>query len=333
MIRAGLADGSIRIVIGTHALIEEPVLFQDLQFVVIDEQHRFGVEQRAALRTKGSNPHLLVMTATPIPRSLALTLYGDLDISIMDEMPAGRQPVNTHVLRPQERERAFTLLRGQIQDGKQGFIIYPLVEESEKVDARAAVDDYETLSKDVFPDLQLGLLHGRMRPDEKDETMLKFRDRQYDILVSTTVVEVGVDVPNATVMIIEGADRFGLAQLHQLRGRVGRGADQSYCLLIPTHEDKTENERLQAMAESNDGFFLAEKDLQLRGPGEFLGTRQSGYASGLRMASITDIKLIEKARVEAQKLFEMDADLSQPENALLAEAFQRFWGEGKGDVS
>ena len=333
VIRAGLADGSIRIVIGTHALIEEPVLFQDLQFVVIDEQHRFGVEQRAALRTKGSNPHLLVMTATPIPRSLALTLYGDLDISIMDEMPAGRQPVNTHVLRPQERERAFTLLRGQIQDGKQGFIIYPLVEESEKVDARAAVDDYETLSKDVFPDLQLGLLHGRMRPDEKDETMLKFRDRQYDILVSTTVVEVGVDVPNATVMIIEGADRFGLAQLHQLRGRVGRGADQSYCLLIPTHEDKTENERLQAMAESNDGFFLAEKDLQLRGPGEFLGTRQSGYASGLRMASITDIKLIEKARVEAQKLFEMDADLSQPENALLAEAFQRFWGEGKGDVS
>ncbi|HEX5840396.1 MAG TPA: ATP-dependent DNA helicase RecG, partial [Anaerolineales bacterium] len=333
VIRAGLADGSIRIVIGTHALIEEPVLFQDLQFVVIDEQHRFGVEQRAALRTKGSNPHLLVMTATPIPRSLALTLYGDLDISIMDEMPAGRQPVNTHVLRPQERERAFTLLRGQIQDGKQGFIIYPLVEESEKVDARAAVDDYETLSKDVFPDLKLGLLHGRMRPDEKDETMLKFRDRQYDILVSTTVVEVGVDVPNATVMIIEGADRFGLAQLHQLRGRVGRGADQSYCLLIPTHEDKTENERLQAMAESNDGFFLAEKDLQLRGPGEFLGTRQSGYASGLRMASITDVKLIEKARVEAQKLFEMDADLSKPENALLAEAFQRFWGEGKGDVS
>jgi ATP-dependent DNA helicase RecG len=333
VIRAGLADGSIKIVIGTHALIEEPVNFQDLQFVVIDEQHRFGVEQRAALRTKGSNPHLLVMTATPIPRSLALTLYGDLDISIMDEMPAGRQPVNTHVLRPQERERAFTLLRGQIQDGKQGFIIYPLVEESEKVDARAAVDDYEALSKDVFPDLKLGLLHGRMRPDEKDETMLKFRDRQYDILVSTTVVEVGVDVPNATVMIIEGADRFGLAQLHQLRGRVGRGADQSYCLLIPTHEEKTENERLQAMAESNDGFFLAEKDLQLRGPGEFLGTRQSGYASGLRMASITDVKLIEKARVEAQKLFEMDADLSKPENALLAEAFQRFWGEGKGDVS
>jgi ATP-dependent DNA helicase RecG len=332
-IRAGLADGSIRIVIGTHSLIEDPVQFQDLQFVVIDEQHRFGVEQRAALRTKGSNPHLLVMTATPIPRSLALTLYGDLDLSIMDEMPAGRIPVNTYVLRPQERERAFTLLRGQVKEGKQAFIIYPLVEESEKIDAKAAVDDYETLSKEVFPDLKLGLLHGRMRPDEKDETMIKFRDQEYHILVSTTVVEVGVDVPNATVMVIEGADRFGLAQLHQLRGRVGRGAAQSYCLLIPTHEDKTENERLQAMAESNDGFLLAEKDLTLRGPGEFLGTRQSGYASGLRMASITDVNLIEKARREAQKLFEQDPTLSSPEHALLAEAFERFWGEGKGDVS
>ena len=296
-IRNGLADGSIKIVIGTHAVIEDPVQFKDLQLSVIDEQHRFGVEQRAELRSKGTNPHLLVMTATPIPRSLALTLYGDLDLSVMDEMPAGRQPVNTHVLRPQERERAYTLIRGQIKDGRQAFIIYPLIEESEKLEElRAAVDDYEVLSKEIFPDLKLGLLHGRMKPDEKDETMLKFRDGQYDILVSTTVVEVGVDVPNATVMLIEGADRFGLAQLHQLRGRVGRGSEQSYCLLIPTHEDDAENERLQAMAESNDGFVLAERDLQQRGPGEFLGTRQSGYASGLRMASLTDVKLIEKAR-------------------------------------
>jgi len=332
-IRNGLANNTIKIAIGTHAVIEPNVQFADLQFAVIDEQHRFGVDQRAELRSKGTNPHLLVMTATPIPRSLALTLYGDLDLSIMDEMPAGRIPINTFVLRPQERERAFVLLRGQITDGKQAFIIYPLIEESEKIEARAAVDDYETLSKEVFPNLKLGLLHGKMRPSEKDETMLKFRDKKYDILVSTTVVEVGVDVPNATVMLIEGADRFGLAQLHQLRGRVGRGADQSYCLLIPTHEDKTENERLQAMAESNDGFVLAEKDLQLRGPGEFLGTRQSGYASGLRMASITDVKLIEKARAQAQTLFEQDADLSKPENSLLAEAFGRFWGEGKGDVS
>ena len=332
-IRAGLANNTIKIVIGTHAVIEPNVQFVDLQFVVIDEQHRFGVEQRAELRSKGTNPHLLVMTATPIPRSLALTLYGDLDISIMDEMPSGRKPVNTFVLRPQERERAFTLIRGQIKDGKQAFIIYPLIEESENIDARAAVDDYETLSKEVFPNLKLGLLHGKMRPNEKDEAMFKFRDKAYNILVSTTVVEVGVDVPNATVMLIEGADRFGLAQLHQLRGRVGRGADQSYCLLIPTHEDKTENERLQAMAESNDGFFLAEKDLQLRGPGEFLGTRQSGYASGLRMASITDVKLIEKARLQAQSVFENDPDLSQSDHALLSESLRRFWGEGKGDVS
>jgi len=329
-----LAAGEIKIVIGTHSLIEDPVTFQDLQFAVIDEQHRFGVDQRAALRQKGSNPHLLVMTATPIPRSLALTLYGDLDLSIMDEMPAGRQPINTYVLRPQERERAFTLLRSQIKDGKQAFIIYPLIEESDKIEARAAVDDYERLSKEIFPDLKLGLLHGRMKPAEKDEAMLKFRDRQYDILVSTTVVEVGVDVPNATVMLIEGADRFGLAQLHQLRGRVGRGSAQSYCLLIPTHEDATENERLQAMAESNDGFVLAERDLQQRGPGEFLGTRQSGYGSGLRMASLTDVALIEKARAQAQTLFEQDADLSQPDHALLSEAFGRFWGmTGKGDVS
>lgn len=329
-----LAAGEVKILIGTHALIEDPVTFQDLQLAVIDEQHRFGVDQRAVLRQKGSNPHLLVMTATPIPRSLALTLYGDLDLSIMDQMPEGRQPVNTYVLRPQERERAFTLIRSQINDGKQAFIIYPLIEESEKIEARAAVDDYEMLSAEIFPNLKLGLLHGRMKPAEKDEVMLKFRDRQYDILVSTTVVEVGVDVPNATVMLIEGADRFGLAQLHQLRGRVGRGSAQSYCLLIPTHEDATENERLQAMAESNDGFVLAERDLQQRGPGEFLGTRQSGYGSGLRMASLTDVALIEKARAQAQSLFEQDADLAQPEHVLLSEAFGRFWGmTGQGDVS
>ncbi|MFZ5821089.1 MAG: ATP-dependent DNA helicase RecG [Chloroflexota bacterium] len=332
-VRAGLQDGSVKVVIGTHALLEEPVQFADLELAVVDEQHRFGVDQRAALRTKGRTPHLLVMTATPIPRSLALTLYGDLDLSIMDEMPAGRQPVSTHVLRPQERERAYTLIRSQVKGGRQAFIIYPLVEESDKIDSRAAVDEHETLSKEIFPDLKLGLLHGRMRPDEKDAAMLKFRDREFDILVSTTVVEVGVDVPNATVMLIEGADRFGLAQLHQLRGRVGRGAEQSYCLLIPDHEDAVENERLQAMAESNDGFVLAERDLQQRGPGEFLGTRQSGYASGLRMASLTDVELIESARSHAQKLFEQDAKLEAPENALLAEALERFWGNGKGDVS
>jgi len=332
-IRAGLEDGHIKVVIGTHALIEKPVQFKDMQLAVIDEQHRFGVEQRSALRTKSQTPHLMVMTATPIPRSLALTLYGDLDISIMNEMPVGRQPVDTHVLMPKERERAYTLIRSQIKNGRQAFIVYPLVEESEKVEARAAVDDHEKLSKEVFPDLKVGLLHGRMRPDEKDAVMLKFRDREYEILVSTTVVEVGVDVPNATVMLIEAANRFGLAQLHQMRGRVGRGSEQSYCLLIPSHSDAAENERLQAMAESNDGFVLAERDLQQRGPGEFLGTRQSGYATGLRMASLTDIDLIEAARAHAQKLFEIDANLEKPEHALLAEALDRFWGDSKGDVS
>jgi ATP-dependent DNA helicase RecG len=332
-VRAGLQDGGIKVVIGTHALLEDPVQFADLELAIIDEQHRFGVDQRAALRTKGRTPHLLVMTATPIPRSLALTLYGDLDLSIMDEMPTGRQPVATYVLRPQERERAYTLIRSQIKNGQQAFIIYPLIEESDKIDSRAAVDDHETLSREIFPGLKLGLLHGRMRPDEKDEVMRAFRDREFDILVSTTVVEVGVDVPNATVMLVEGANRFGLAQLHQLRGRVGRGSDQSYCLLIPDHEDAVENERLQAMAESNDGFVLAERDLQQRGPGEFLGTRQSGYASGLRMASLTDVDLIEDARSHAQRLFAEDAKLEKPEHVLLAEALQRFWGDGKGDVS
>jgi ATP-dependent DNA helicase RecG len=332
-IRAGLADGSIKIVIGTHALLEDPVQFNELHLAVIDEQHRFGVEQRSVLRSKGGTPHLLVMTATPIPRSLALTLYGDLDLSLIDEMPAGRKPVDTHVLLPIERERAYSLVRSQIKAGRQAFIVYPLIEESEKIDGRAAVDDYEVLSKEIFPELKLGLLHGRMRPDEKEEVMRKFRDGGFNILVSTTVVEVGVDVPNASVMMIEGADHFGLAQLHQLRGRVGRGLEQSYCLLLPDHEDALENERLQAMAESNNGFVLAERDMQQRGPGEFLGTRQSGYTSGLRMASLTDLDLIEKARTHAQNLFEQDAGLEKPEHALLAEALGRFWGNGKGDVS
>lgn len=330
----GLASGEVKVVIGTHALIEDPVVFKDLQLVVIDEQHRFGVDQRAALRRKGNNPHLLVMTATPIPRSLALTLYGDLDLSIMDELPAGREPINTHVLTPQERERAYTLIRAQINAGRQAFIVYPLIEESEKLeDTRAAVDDHERLSKEIFPDLKLGLLHGKMRPDEKDRIMAEFRNKEYDILVSTTVIEVGVDVPNATVMLIEGANRFGLAQLHQLRGRVGRGGGESFCLLVPEHSDAVENERLQAMSETNDGFKLAELDLKQRGPGQFLGTAQSGYASSLKMASLGDIALIEKARKHATELFAVDPNLSLPEHALLQDAFNRFWGQGKGDVS
>ncbi|MCZ2127019.1 MAG: ATP-dependent DNA helicase RecG [Anaerolineales bacterium] len=332
-IRNGLADGSIKIVIGTHAVIEPNVQFNDLQFIVIDEQQRFGVEQRAELRSKGANAHLLVMTATPIPRSLALTLFGDLDISVMSEAPIGRQPIATHVLRPQERERAYTMIRSQVKNGSQAFIVYPLIDESEKINVRAAVSDYETLSTQVFPDLKLGLLHGRMKPAEKDEIMYKFRDKEFDILVSTTVIEVGVDVPNSTLMLIEGADRFGLAQLHQLRGRVGRGSKASTCLLIPTQESAAENDRLLAMASTNNGFELADLDLKLRGPGEFLGTRQAGFASSLKMASITDVELIEKAREQAQSLFERDPELSDPEHALLAESFNRFWDGTKSDLS
>jgi len=331
-IREELGNGMIKVLVGTHALLEDPVTFHDLQLAVIDEQHRFGVEQRSILRSKGNNPHLLVMTATPIPRSLALTVYGDLDLSIMDELPPGRQVINTHVLFPRERERAYSLIRSQVEAGHQAFIVYPLVEESEKSEMLAAKEEHERLQNEVFPKLKLGLLYGRMRPEEKDTVMLQFRNGEYQILVSTTVVEVGVDIPNATVMLIEAANRFGLAQLHQLRGRVGRGESQSFCLLIPDHDDAAENERLNAMTETNDGFILAERDLQIRGPGDFLGTRQAGYAN-LRMASLMDIHLIEKARKHAQDLFARDADLRLPENQLLSEALDRFWGGGKGDIS
>ncbi len=331
-IRAGLTDGSIKIVIGTHALIEDPVDFQDLHFVVIDEQHRFGVDQRAALRAKGSNPHLLVMTATPIPRSLALSIYGDLDLTLMDEMPPGRQVVSTYVLPPRERERAYNLIRSQVEKGRQIYIIYPLVEESDKSDSLAAVEEQARLQSEIFPRLKVGLLHGRMKPDEKDQVMAQFRDGLFNVLVSTTVIEVGVDVPNATVMLIEGANRFGLAQLHQLRGRVGRGPEKSYCLLIPETPDAVENERLQVMTETNDGFILAERDLEQRGPGQFLGTRQAGF-SELQLASLTDVRLIENARRHAEAFFERNPDLDHPDLQLLNAALERFWGAGKGDIS
>lgn len=331
-IRSGLADGSIKIAVGTHALIETPVSFQNLQMAVVDEQHRFGVEQRAALRSKGTSPHLLVMTATPIPRSLALTIYGDLDLSVLDEMPAGRQHIDTHIVFPRERERAYSLIRTQIEQGRQAFIIYPLIDQGENEETPAAVAEQTRLQKEVFPHLKVGLLHGRLRPDEKDAVMGAFRDRNYDILVSTSVVEVGVDISNATVMVVEGANRFGLAQLHQFRGRVGRGEAQSFCLLVPETEDKGENERLSAMVETNDGFILAERDLQQRGPGEFLGTRQSGYTS-LQMANLSNVALIEKARDEAMAIFQKDPELTSPNYTELASTLRHFWGEGKGDIS
>lgn len=331
-IYAQLKSGEIKLIIGTHALIEDPVEFNNLQIVVIDEQHRFGVEQRSALRSKGQSPHLLVMTATPIPRSLALTLYGDLDLTVIDELPAGRQTIDTHVIHPLERERCYQMIHDQVVKGRQAFIIYPLVEQGDNDEGTAAVEEYERLQKDVFPDLRLGLLHGRMKPDDKDTIMTQFRHRDFDVLISTSVIEVGVDIPNATVMLIEGANRFGLAQLHQFRGRVGRGQEKSYCLLIPEAENAIENERLAAMEATNDGFVLAEKDLDQRGPGDFLGTRQAGFLD-LRLASLTDIHLIEKARKFALELFEVDPNLTSKEHAELDRAVTRFWNPGKGDIS
>ena len=239
------------------------MIFNNLQLAVIDEQHRFGVGQRNLLKQKGNSPHLLVMTATPIPRSLALTIYGDLDVSVIDEMPVGRLPVETRLLQPGERKKAYELIRSQIKNGFQAFIVYPLIEGEEEEDYTAAVNEYERLSKTIFPDLRIGLMHGKLKPAEKDKVMQGFRDQDYDILVSTTVIEVGVDIPNAVIVLIEGADHFGLAQLHQIRGRVGRNSDRSYCLLIPEDESGIENERLQAMVRSNNGFELADLDLEI----------------------------------------------------------------------
>lgn len=333
-----LASGKAQVAIGTHALIQEAVIFDNLALAVIDEQHRFGVDQRQALRDKGAetaagkpNPHLLVMSATPIPRTLALSLYGDLDLSVLDEMPPGRQEIKTRWLRHSERERAYAFIRGQIEQGRQAFIIYPLVEESDKIEAKAAVEEFERLQNEVFPNLKLGLVHGRLKSDEKEAAMRAFYSGETHILVATSVIEVGVDVPNSTVMLIEGANRFGLAQLHQFRGRVGRGEHQSYCVLISDAETAVAEERLRALEQTNDGFVLAEKDLEIRGPGEFFGRRQSGLPE-LKLASLLDMNMLQLAQTEAVALFAADPMLARPENSLLRDAVAQFW-ETAGDVS
>jgi ATP-dependent DNA helicase RecG len=332
-----LASGQADIVVGTHALIQRHVTFHDLALVVVDEQHRFGVAQRSALRGKGGVAHMLVMSATPIPRSLALTIYGDLEVSVIDELPPGRQQIETRWLLSRERERAYAFLRSQIAKGRQVFVLYPLVEESDKIEARAAVEEYERLQQEIFPDLRVGLLHGRMKGREKDRIMTRFRQGEIDILVSTSVIEVGIDVPNATVMLIEGADRFGLAQLHQFRGRVGRGPHRSYCLLLSdtaspdNPQTRATWERLRAIEGTQDGFALAEKDLELRGPGDFFGVRQSGLPA-LRLANLSNVQILEQARAEAQMIFQEDPSLSKPEHLPLAEQVGRFW-EGNGEPS
>jgi len=330
--REAIGSGQVDIAVGTHALIQGDVEFSRLGLVVVDEQHRFGVEQRAALREKGGTPHVLVMTATPIPRTLALTVYGDLDITVLDEMPPGRPETKTYRVPPRQRESAYKFVRDKVAEGRQAYIICPLVDESETNQTKAAVQEYERLARDVFPDLRLGLLHGRMTPGEKDATMRAFRDGELDILVSTAVVEVGIDVPNATVILIESADRFGLTQLHQFRGRVRRSELPSTCLLLFDEPSEEGEERLRVMESTTDGFKVAEEDLRLRGPGEYFGTRQSGLPD-LRVAKLTDTELIQLAKDEATAILDADPELSQPEHAALGARVRTLWDRLSAEVS
>ncbi len=327
-----ILEGEVDIAIGTHALIQKDVSFKNLGLVIVDEQHRFGVTQRSALRQKGLSPHLLVMTATPIPRTLALTLYGDLDLSVIDELPPGRQTIKTKWLKPTQRNQSYRFLRKQVAEGRQAFIICPLIEESEAIQARAAMAEFEYLSQQVFPDLRLELLHGRMSSKDKDAAMKLFRQNRCDILVSTPVVEVGIDIPNASVMLIESADRFGLSQLHQFRGRVGRGKEQSYCLLLAENPSGVARQRLDIIEKVEDGFRLAEEDLRMRGPGEFFGTRQSGIPD-LKMAKISDVGLLEQVRKEAVELFRGDPGLKKAEHRLLRRELDRIWKTEGEEIS
>ena len=292
-----LENGQIDIIIGTHALFQEKVQYNQLGLVITDEQHRFGVEQRKALKDKGNKVDFLVMTATPIPRTLAITMNGDLDLTIIDELPSGRKPILTTMTN--SRKQIASLIRREVEAGRQAYIVYPLIEESETLSAKAATIEKEKWQNEVFPEYKIGLLHGKLKNDEKDEVMNKFKNKEYDILVSTTVVEVGVDVPNATVIVIENAERFGLSQLHQLRGRVGRSDLQSYCVLSSSTKSQETRARLDIMTQTNDGFVIAEKDLQIRGPGEFLGTRQSGLPDMIIADIVNDAKILELARAEA----------------------------------
>jgi ATP-dependent DNA helicase RecG len=321
LLHAQLQTGEMNILIGTHALIEDPVLFKNLGLVIIDEQHRFGVAQRAKMWSKSDNPpHILVMTATPIPRTLAMTLYGDLDISVIDELPPGRKPVKTQLYNDAARLKIFGFMKQKIKEGRQVYMVYPLIKESESLDLKHLMDGYESIVRDFpLPEYNVSIVHGQMRPADKEFEMQRFIKNQTQIMVSTTVIEVGVDVPNASVMVIENAERFGLSQLHQLRGRVGRGADQSYCLLMTGEKVSQEaRKRLQTMVETNDGFKIAEVDLQLRGPGDLQGTQQSGLLD-LKIADIVrDEKILKYARSLASEILQIDPLLELEKNSPLA---------------
>jgi ATP-dependent DNA helicase RecG len=330
---AAAASGETQIVVGTHALIQDDVAFSRLGLAVVDEQHRFGVMQRAALKQKGFAPDVLVMTATPIPRTLTLTVYGDLDVSIIDQLPPGRKPIKTHWKRGTERAQVYETLRRLLNEGRQAYVICSLIEENEKLQARAATELAGHLQTHVFPDLKVGLLHGQMKAAEKEEIMTRFRDRALHLLVSTTVIEVGVDVPNASVIVIEDADRFGMAQLHQLRGRVGRGQTQSYCLLIGDPKTDDGMTRLQTMAQTTDGFLIAEEDLKLRGPGDFYGTRQSGSETLPFVDVLRDVPVLKEARAEAFALLERDPKLSQPGHANLKAVVRALFKSGMAAVN
>ncbi len=321
-----LESGDIQVLIGTHALIEEWVKFKNLALIIIDEQHRFGVQQRGKLKEKGMSPHFLVMTATPIPRTLAMTVYGDLEVSVIDEMPPGRMPIQTRAVFENKRPEALKFLGDQIAKGRQAYVVYPLVDESEKIDLKNAVEEFQKLRLH-FSELSIGLLHGQMKPLEKEQVMDQFRQGQIQILVSTTVIEVGVDVPNANLMIIEHAERFGLSQLHQLRGRVGRGQHKSFCVLIMGNAVSEEaRTRTRFMEETNDGFKIAEFDLEMRGPGEFLGTRQSGLP-GFQMANLVrDVLILQESRQAAFEILEKDPQLVEPQHQLLKQELLRAHG-------
>jgi ATP-dependent DNA helicase RecG len=318
--------GEVQIVIGTHAVIQEQVEFHRMGLAIIDEQHKFGVVQRGLLKKKGGNPDVLVMTATPIPRTLAMTIYGDLDISLIDEMPPGRMPVETKVFPESARGRVYRIVEEEVRKGRQVFIVYPLVEESEKLDLKDATQMAEHLQKDVFPEFRIGLLHGRMKSDEKETMMMEFKEGKTQVLVATTVIEVGIDIPNASVMVVEHAERFGLSQLHQLRGRIGRGRYPSKCILLAQYRSSEEARiRLQAMERTNDGFKIAEQDLELRGPGDFFGIRQSGLPDFRVAHIIRDTPILIEARKEAFQLIQEDPDLEKPSHSALKEVLGKRW--------